>query len=237
MATFVLVHGAWEAGWIYAPLARLLAAQGHEVFRPTMTGLGERAHLATPAVDLETHIADVLAVLDVEDLRGVTLVGHSYGGMVAGSVADRAADRIGALIYLDAFIPADGKSQFDMTMGERVAMFEKLAAEGGDGWRIPPLPAKDWDVTDAEEARVLETFSVPQPIATFRQKARLTGRSNAIPKIAYVLAVGGRRQTPFPPFAAQARAAGWPVEEVVSHHFMMLSKTRETADILVRHAA
>jgi len=237
MATFVLVHGAWEAGWIYAPLARLLAEQGHEVFRPTMTGLGERVHLATPEVDLETHIADVLAVLAVEDLYDVTLVGHSYGGMVAGVVADRAADRVGALIYLDAFIPEDGKSQFDMTVGERVAMFEKLAAENGGGWRIPPLPAKDWDVTDPNHAALLDERSVPHPIATFRERARLTGTLNAIPKIAYVLATGGRRQTPFPPFAAKARAAGWPVEEIVSHHFTMLSKPRETADILVRHAA
>jgi pimeloyl-ACP methyl ester carboxylesterase len=193
--------------------------------------------LAAPAVDLETHVADILAVLDVENLRNVTLVGHSYGGMVAGSVADRAPDRIGALIYIDAFIPEDGKSQFDMTMGERVAMFEKLAADSGEGWRIPPLPAKDWDVTDAEEARLLESRSVPQPIATFRQKARLAGKLNAIPKIAYVLAVGGRRQTPFPQFATKARAAGRPVEEIVSHHFTMLSKPRETADILLRHAA
>jgi pimeloyl-ACP methyl ester carboxylesterase len=202
-----------------------------------MTGLGERAHMATPAVDLETHIADILAVLDVEDLRNVTLVGHSYGGMVAGSVADRAPDRNGALIYIDAFIPEDGKSQFDMTMGERVAMFEKLAAERGEGWRIPPLPAKDWDVTDAAEAHMLDTRSLPQPISTFRQKARLTGRLNTIPKAAYVLAVGGRRQTPFPPFAAKARAFGWPVEELATHHFTMLSKPRETADILARHAA
>lgn len=237
MATFVLVHGAWEAGWIYAPLARLLAQQGHEVFRPTMTGLGERAHLATPAVDLETHIADVLAVLDVEDLRNVTLVGHSYGGMVIGAVADRAHERIGSLIYLDAFVPEDGRSLMDFRGGERAAMFEKLAAEKGEGWRIPPLPAKDWDVTDPIHAALLDERSVPHPIATMRQKARLAGKLNTIPKIAYVLATGGRRQTPFPPFAAKARAAGWPVEEIVSHHFTMLSKPRETADILVRHAA
>jgi pimeloyl-ACP methyl ester carboxylesterase len=237
MATFVLVHGAWEAGWIYAPMARLLAAQGHEVFRPTMTGLGERAHLATPAVDLETHIADVRAVLEVEDLRDVTLVGHSYGGMIAGSVADRAPDRVRSLIYLDAFIPEDGKAQLDMTPGERRAAFEKLAAERGGGWRLPLIPAKDWDVTDPGEARLLDTRCVPHPIATMRQKARLTGKLNTIPKIAFILAVGGKRISPFPPFAAKARAAGWPVEELASHHFTMLSKPRETADLLVRHAA
>ena len=237
MATFVLVHGAWEAGWIYATLERVLRGQGHEVFRPTMTGLGERAHLASPAVDLETHIADVLAVLNVEDLKNVTLVGHSYGGMVAGSVADRAAERVGALIYLDAFIPVDGKSQFDMTSPERRAQFEALAAKGGDGWCIPPLPAKDWDVTDAKEAELLERLSVAHPIATMSQKARLTGALNRIRKISFVLATGGRRASPFPPYAEKARAAAWPVEELVSHHFTMLSRPRETAEILARHAA
>jgi pimeloyl-ACP methyl ester carboxylesterase len=231
MATFVLVHGGWEAGWIYAPLERVLREQGHEVFRPTLTGLGERAHLATPKVDLETHVADVLGVLKYEDLSNVTLLGHSYGGMVAGIAADRAAARVGALIYLDAFIPEDGKSMLDLVTPERAAQFEKMATYG---WRIPMLPAKDWGVTDPEHARLLDTFSVPHPIATMRQAARLDGRR--IAQSGYMLCTG-RAASPFGAHAAKARSLGWPVVELATHHFPMLSMPRETADILVRFAA
>jgi pimeloyl-ACP methyl ester carboxylesterase len=108
MATYALVHGAWHGGWCWKKVTPLLRAAGHEVFAPTLTGLGERAHLLTPAVDPETHIDDVLGVLHYEDLRQVVLVGHSYGGTVITGVAARAADRIGHLVYLDAFVPLGG---------------------------------------------------------------------------------------------------------------------------------
>src|SRR6185436_21106805 len=103
MATFVVAHGAWSAGWAWKKMRPLLRERGHELFTPTYTGLGERVHLLTREVDLETHVRDVLGVLECEDLREVILVGHSYGGMVATVVADRAASRIARLVYLDAF--------------------------------------------------------------------------------------------------------------------------------------
>ena len=112
MATFLICHGAWSAGWAWKKVRPLLRAAGHEVFTPTYTGLGERAHLVHPGIDLDAHIADVQAVLQYEDLRNVTLLGHSYGGMVATGVADRAAERMARLIYLDAFVPSDGQSLF-----------------------------------------------------------------------------------------------------------------------------
>jgi pimeloyl-ACP methyl ester carboxylesterase len=105
MATFLICHGAWSAGWAWKKVRPLLRAAGHEVFTPTYTGLGERAHHASPAVDLEMHIKDVLAVIEFEDLRDCILVGHSYGGMVATGVADRVPERVRHLIYLDAFVP------------------------------------------------------------------------------------------------------------------------------------
>ena len=114
MATFVICHGAWSAAWAWKKVRPLLRAAGHEIFTPTYTGLGERAHQVSRSINLETHIADVLAVLDCEDLRDVVLVGHSYGGMVATGVADRAAERIAKLIYLDAFVPDNGQSLFDL---------------------------------------------------------------------------------------------------------------------------
>jgi pimeloyl-ACP methyl ester carboxylesterase len=107
MATVVLAHGAWSAAWAWKKMRPLLAAAGHQFFSPTYTGLGERAHLAHPGIDLGTHIDDVTAVLEFEDLKDVTLLGHSYGGMVATGVADKAASRIARVVYLDAFAPRE----------------------------------------------------------------------------------------------------------------------------------
>src|SRR5262245_57469781 len=140
MATFLICHGAWSAGWAWKKVRPLLRAAGHEVFTPTYTGLGERAHLSSRAVNLDTHIADVLGVIDCEDLRDVVLVGHSYGGMVATGVADRARERIAKLVYIDAFVPEHGESLLGMEPAEvRARRLEAIAAHG-DGWLIPPNP-------------------------------------------------------------------------------------------------
>ena len=112
--TFLLCHGAWSGGWAWTKMHPLVAQAGHRLVAPTYTGLGERAHLANPAIDLETHIQDILNVIAFEDLRDIVLLGHSYGGMVATGVADRARDRISQLIYLDAFVPEDGQSLLDL---------------------------------------------------------------------------------------------------------------------------
>ena len=132
--TFLVCHGAWSAGWAWKKMHPLMAAAGHRLVTPTYTGLGERAHLANPSIDLETHIEDVLNVITYEDLRDIVLVGHSYGGLVATGVADRARDRVTQLIYIDAFVPADGQSLFDL---DKVAV-QKLA-DSGDGWRVAPI--------------------------------------------------------------------------------------------------
>ena len=114
MATFVVAHGAWSAGWAWKKMRPRLRERGHELWTPTYTGLGERAHLATPDITLDTHIQDVCGLLVMEDLRDVILVGHSYGGMVATGVADRETARIARLVYLDAFVPRDGQSVLDL---------------------------------------------------------------------------------------------------------------------------
>ena len=123
-ATFLVCHGAWSAGWAWKKMHPLMAAAGHRLVTPTYTGLGERAHLANPSIDLETHIEDILNVIKYEDLRDIVLVGHSYGGMVATGVADRARDRVTQLIYIDAFVPADGQSLLDLNEAERPRMQE-----------------------------------------------------------------------------------------------------------------
>ena len=123
MATYVLVHGAWGGGWKYARVAQRLRARGHLVFTPTLTGQGERSHLLSGSINLTTHVTDILNVIRYEDLSGVVLAGHSYGGMVVTAVADRIADRIAALVYLDAFVPQDGQSLFDINIPKNKQAF------------------------------------------------------------------------------------------------------------------
>src|SRR6266849_9348865 len=137
-ATFLVCHGAWSAGWSWKKMHPLMNAAGHRLITPTYTGLGEREHLASPSNDLETHIQDMLAVIKYEDLSDIVLVGHSYGGMVATGVADRARDQVSQLIYLDAFVPRDGQSLLDLNEPARQRMQE--LAKSGDGWRVPPNP-------------------------------------------------------------------------------------------------
>ena len=124
MATFVIVHGAWSGGHAWRWVRPRLRAAGHEVFTPALTGLGERSHLASAQVDLDTHIQDVLGVLEFEDLDQVVLVGHSSGGMVITGVADRAPQRLAQLVYLDAEVPADGQSEFDLLPLEERAGYQ-----------------------------------------------------------------------------------------------------------------
>ena len=141
MATFVLVHGAWHGGWCYKEVARRLRQAGHEVYTPTLTGLGERAHLMSRAIDLSTHIEDILAVIRCENLSDVILCGHSYGGMVIAGVAEQVADKLRTLVYLDAFVPEDSKSLSDYLPAEQVEHMRADAAQNGDGYKVTPLPA------------------------------------------------------------------------------------------------
>ena len=123
MTTYVLVHGAWGGGWKYARVAERLRKRGHVVFTPTLTGQGERSHLSSASINLTTHVTDILNVIRYEDLSGVVLAGHSYGGMVITAVADAVPEKISALVYLDAFIPEDGKSLFDLNIPANTQMF------------------------------------------------------------------------------------------------------------------
>lgn len=163
MATFLICHGAWSAGWAWRKMRPLLRAAGHDVFTPTYTGLGERAHLAHPLVDLETHIQDVLAVVECEDLSDFALVGHSYGGMVATGVADRVPERVRQLIYLDAFVPGDGQSLNDLRGGGHAPPLAD--------WLVPPNPTPP--DTSADDLAWIGPRRRPQPARTFDQRLRL----------------------------------------------------------------
>ena len=154
MANFVLVHGAWHGGWCFKRVAGLLRRAGHEVYTPTLTGLGERAHLIRPTVSLETHVDDVVGVLRCEELSDVVLCGHSYGGMVISGVAEQAADRLRALVYLDAFVPENGQSLFDLLPSGRACTMRADARENGEGYMVMPPPAAYFNVNAADAAWV-----------------------------------------------------------------------------------
>lgn len=169
MSPFVLCHGAFTGGWIWRQVAASMRAAGREVFTPTFTGAGERVHLANPDIDLDTHIQDILMVLEYEDLHHVILVGYSYSGSVVSGVAERAADRIAHLVYLDAFVPEDGQSQADLIGLDVMAGIIKAAQAHSDGWRIPhnyhspqpPAPRR----TDLFLKAVLQPVRISSPAA------------------------------------------------------------------------
>jgi len=140
MATYLLIHGGFSGGWVWRDVANRLRSAGHEVFTPTLTGLGERAHLAHPDVNLETHIQDVVGLLACEDLANVILLGHSSGVMVMAGVAERVPERLARLVYLDTAIPKDGLSWLDLLGPAMTRKLLDLAARAGDGWRLPLAP-------------------------------------------------------------------------------------------------
>src|SRR5947209_5227122 len=213
MATFLVAHGAWSAGWAWKKIRPLMRAAGHDFWTPTYTGLGERAHLANPDVDLDTHTHDILAVLEVEDLNGVYLIGHSYGGMVATGVADRARARIKHLIYLDAFAPTTGQSVFDLQQPEALARMRGGAANG-DGWRIPtgPMPP-DTAPADIEWATPRRK---PQPIKTFEGKLKLSAEPSA-PRT-YIYCKRARPEDNFRQFFERGKREGWRTYEIDASH-------------------
>jgi pimeloyl-ACP methyl ester carboxylesterase len=215
MASVVLAHGAWSAAWGWKKMRPLFQAAGHEFFSPTYTGLGERAHLARPDIDLSTHINDVLSALEFEDLRDVTLIGQSYGGMVATGVADQAADRIARVIYLDAFAPKNGQSLFDLVGPKTEAAMRGGADKHGDGWKIPPInPPAD---TDPADLAWITPRRRPQPIKTFEQKLTLS-RATTPPRH-YIYAKKNAPGDVFRQFADRARSEpGWSCDEIDASH-------------------
>jgi pimeloyl-ACP methyl ester carboxylesterase len=230
MGTFVLVHGAWGGGWAWRPtVGKLLRDAGHEAFTPTLTGLGERAHLASPEVNLETHIQGIVNVIEFENLCDVVLMGHSYGGMVITGVADRIPERLAALVYVDAFVPADGQSLADLT-GEGAERMEARARADGDGWRLPPGPVSP-DATPEHLAWVTLRRST-QPVKTFTQPVHLTGGGAELPRT-YVYCTN-------PPGDAFTRIAtrlrddsAWKVVDFPTSHNVHYTMARELADLLL----
>lgn len=216
MATIVICHGAWGGGWSWRKVRRALAARGHDVLTPTLTGLGERATLLSRDTGLTTHIEDLLAVLFYEDLRDVYLVGHSYGGMVVTGVADRAPERIARIVYLDAFVPEDGQSVLEFHSPEARQRIRDAVRLQGEGWLMPPGPLAP-DVAP-EEASWLAARRMPQPLKTFEEPIRLSGAAARLPRT-YIYCTVKAPGDVFIPFATRARTgAGWTYFDLDSGH-------------------
>ena len=180
--TFVLVHPAWHGAWFWKKVAPLLREKGNVVSTPTLTGLGERTHLARPDVGLEVHVSDVVNVLTYEDLRDVTLVGHSSSGVVITGVADRVPERIAQVVYLDAFVPDDGQAVFDLITPDRRQALEGLVSTEGKGWLLPRFAPPPWEtivremwgVTDNDDVRWMLERLRPTPVGHFRDPVHRT---------------------------------------------------------------
>ena len=231
----VLVHGAWHGGWGWKRLTPLLRRAGHEVFTPTLTGLGERAHLAGPAVDLETHIQDIVGVLETEELEDVLLLGHSYGGMVVTGAADRVPQRIARLVYLDAFVPENGRSLMDYVVPERGARFRE---EGERTGSVTPPPPSLWGITRPGDAAWLTRHESRHPFASMRQPVRLQNEAALarIPK-AFVYCSSPATGS-FDQFAARYRNdPAWRFFELATGHDAMILAPEALARILLELAA
>ena len=204
--TYVIVHGAWGGSWDWRVVDSLLIRRGHHVYRPSLTGLGERVHLASPSIGLATHIEDVVNTILWENLHDIVLVGHSYGGMVITGVADRVPERIHRLVYLDAFLPDSGERTLDLADSIGVTYVRPNIR---DGLIVPP-----W-VTDHSAV----PRDVPQPLRTFTDTLRLLNpMGREVPGV-YILTVEpGREPDDFQPMANRALARGWLVRRLTADH-------------------
>ena len=243
-ATFVLVHPAWFGGWCWKKIIPLLRARGHDVFAPTLTGLGERAHLAQPSTGLDTHINDVVSHLKFEGLSRVILVGNSSGGVVITGVADRAPSQVAHIVYLDAFVPEDGQSLLDMLPPDRRAGMEALVQAEGDGWLLPRFAAAPWETIvpqawrigdEADQRWVLPRLR-PTPFGHFKEPVRRkSAAAEALPRT-YIRC----REFPNPAFDRFAEAArktpGWRHRELATSHIPYVTNPDELAETLLEIA-
>lgn len=225
--TYVLVHGAFHGGWSWGQVADDLRRQGHRVYTPTLTGVGEREHLARPDVNLETHIQDVINVLEFEDLEQVVLVGHSYAGVVVTGVASRVPERIAKLVYFDAVVPDSGQSFFDA-----IGFNEPLPP---DLWYFPSFPAEAFGLTRPADLDYVRTHITPQPIETFSSPLTFDWTSLAGISKYYVHCLQPWFAfQPFLAFRQKALTQGWGYFEIDTGHDAMISDVKGTGKILRR---
>ena len=235
--TFVLVHGAWHGGWCWSRVADRLRAGGHRVFTPTQTGLGDRKHLMSKEITLETFTQDITGLIEAEELTGITLVGHSFGGLAISGVADRMPDRVRALVYLDSIIVEGGKSPFDGLPPDIVATRRKAAEESSGGLSLPVPSPSVFGISDQRDNDWVARRMTPHPLSTFTSPLPIKGPvGNNLPRTyihcttpAYAPLEGSRRWV-----KAQS---GWRWMEIATGHDAMVSAPDELARMLVGVAA
>jgi pimeloyl-ACP methyl ester carboxylesterase len=244
MAVFVLVHPAWLGGWCWRKLVPLLAEQGNSVHTPTLTGLGERAHLAHPGIDLRTHVDDVVSVLTYDDLHDVILVGTSSGGAVITGVADRVPERISQLVYLDAFVPEDGQALWDLIPPSRRPPMEAQVATEGFGWLLPRFSEQPWEqfarqswqVTDEADLTWMLARIRPTPFGHFTSPARLVNSAAEQLPRTYIRCHSWPNQS----FDRYAQTAShdprWRLFDLDSNHLPYITSPRHLAQILLELA-
>jgi pimeloyl-ACP methyl ester carboxylesterase len=234
MATYVLVHGAWSGGWCWSPVARRLRAAGHDVFAPTLTGQGERAHLFSLEVGLDTHVRDVVGVLELEECADVVLVGHGYGGVVITAAAEEVPSRLGNLVYVDAFVPVDGRSTFDLLPPDVRQSLRQAARERGEGLLIPGDGIADlFAGADPGARRWVAGKLTPFPLRCFEQPVRLPGEAASTLPRTYVSATTGPGARLFAPYAERARREEWDFHEVPTGGASWLRPPEEIASVLL----
>ena len=227
MATFVLVHGAWAGSVVWRKLAPRLRKAGHEVYAPTLTGIGARKHHLSREIDLETHIQDVIGVVEDEDLSDIILVGHSSGGMVISGVADRVPEKVASLVYLDAFVPENEESLLSLLPPDL-----RLATVPGEDWLVAPIPSASFGFKRPEVIALWEGKSGPHPLATLSQQVQLTGGIGRIRQKMYILGTDPARFTQF--YDKVKNDPGWTVHTLPCTTFMQLEMPDELTAILLK---
>ncbi|MDH3242695.1 MAG: alpha/beta hydrolase [Alphaproteobacteria bacterium] len=230
---FLLVHGAWHGGWSYGPVERYLAGDGHRVLRPTLTGLAERSHLLDGDITLDTHITDIVNLIQWENLENVVLCGHSYGGWVIGGVAERLLPRISSIVFLDAYIPQDGRAFVDSLPRATRTAVRRLARQGA--LSIPPPPARTFKLNTAHLAWV-DSKLTAQPIRTWLQQIRVTGAQYRVPKKTYIRASGFNSPAFRDIHARLKRNPAWRTYEMPCGHDAMIDMPERLAEILAEVA-
>lgn len=233
MATYVLIHDAWHGGWSWQKVVPLLRTAGHDVYAPTLTGLGERAHLIDRKTSLDTHVQDVVGLIEFKDLKDVVLVGHGYGGSVIRGVADQIPEALAHMIYLNAFVIDDGKSLAQFLGPEHRAAVQERARQEGEGWKLPPYSPEWYGVTRREDIEWMRPRLTPQPLKTeFDPMIFRNPKAESIPK-SYIFcnapAIGR-----FGEFAQRARTEpGWQYRELATGHDAMISQPKELSRLLL----
>jgi pimeloyl-ACP methyl ester carboxylesterase len=229
VSTFLLVAGAWLGGWCWRHVAPDLRADGQSVIAATLTGLGERAHLLSPDIDLDTHISDIVALFEYRDLHDAILVGHSYGGTVITAVAERVADRIRRLVYLDASVPRDGESNDDVIGPTMAGQLRASAMTEGDGWKVPPPPYVLQRLSAHPLREWVAASLKPHPLRPFAQPVRLNSPQAAALPRAFIQTT---QSDLYRGLMARAREAGWRCREIGGGHYAMITEPKAVAAAL-----